>query len=333
MKLKSLTVVFIFFAFFLYLFFIYDVNFHGPDEPIYFAYTASIVDDGDMNVINQLLSKYEQFNFDLSATYNLPDFHNHGGVVLWVPFYAYAKFIFVLANKIKLSSLAAYGLEKITKSMLSFSTVLFGFLAFLLSYLLCRTFFSGLISFLSTLVLFFGTPFFYYTLFETGNANIIASLFSLLSIWFCSYAISMKRWHWFLYGMLFSISVAIRSDLWFQIIFIFLFLILLRLSKQAILSNVAYFLSGFFIILTLRAANAFIKYGTLHIEELFYVSSFLRYKSTYNFDNLFNSFRGIFYTSPVLYICFFGLVLTVINLFKKNRDIIRKKQDIFLLVL
>ena len=95
--------VFIAIFFFLYLFFVYDANFRGPDNPIYYAYTASVVEDGDLNAVNHLDQNYPYFlpsgKIGVSSTYNLPDFHNNGGVVLWAPFYLYAKFMYFLNRK------------------------------------------------------------------------------------------------------------------------------------------------------------------------------------------------------------------------------------------
>ncbi|MDD4895049.1 MAG: hypothetical protein PHW54_07050, partial [Candidatus Omnitrophica bacterium] len=109
MKAKK-TVFFVIAFIFLYLFFVYDINFHGPDEPIYYAYTASIVDDGDFNIINQI--NLNQSNSYISKTNNLPDFHSYGAVVLWAPFYAYAKFAYFLADKLDLKSFIAWDFGK-----------------------------------------------------------------------------------------------------------------------------------------------------------------------------------------------------------------------------
>ncbi len=309
---------------FIYLFFLLDTGFHGPDEPIYFAYTASIVEDGDLNVLNQA---YPTSHPPIvSQTFNLPDFHNHGGVVLWVPFYLYAKIINYLSSQLNIQALSNYGFDNIARAILSLSTLIFGFLSLLISYLLSRMFFSKRNSLWSMLALLAGTPFFYYLLLETGNANIVATLFSALSIWFLSYALSMKRLHWFFYGVFFSICITVKVELWSQMFFIIPFFIFLALNKKTNWVNSAYFLYGIIPVLALRAINAYFKFGTLHIEELFYLSSALRYAHTYCFNGLFGSYRGIFYTSPIFYICFIGFVPLLLNKHKKI-------QDIFLLIL
>ena len=49
-KIQSL----IFILVLIYLFIISNTYFRGPDEPIYLNYTASVVDDSDLNIVNQL---------------------------------------------------------------------------------------------------------------------------------------------------------------------------------------------------------------------------------------------------------------------------------------
>ena len=208
MNTKTISLIGIFF--FLYLFFVYDTDFHGPDEPIYCAYTASIVEDGDLNAVNHLNQKYPYYLPDgkvgVSKTYNLPDYHNHGGVIFWVPFYLYAKFAYFFISKFRLN----YGIDDFINCSMSFSTILFGFLAVLLTFLFCKIFFSWLAALWSTLIMFLGTPFFYFLLSEVGNAQILAMLLSILSIWFCSYVIGRKKSHWFLYGLFLSMCVIVK---------------------------------------------------------------------------------------------------------------------------
>ena len=327
MKIKIITCCS--FLFFLYLFVVSSADFHGPDEPIYFAYTASIVEDGDLNVINQNYLQSGQST--ISKTYNFPDFHNHGGVILWAPFYSYAKAVDFLAAKFNLRSLVICGLDKLINCAMSFSTIIFGFFTFLLSYLLCRVFFSKKIALWSTLAIFFGTPFFYYMLFEPGNANIVASLLSIISIWFCAYVIGMKKSHWFLYGVFFSICIVIKLDLWFQIFFIAFCFMALLILKQTTWKNGMFFFAGLVPGLILKVINDYIKYGTFHIGEV----GLLNFKDFYFFEQLFSRYRGFFYTSPVFYICLLGFVFLIINLLRGDRftNDKEKKQDLFFLIL
>lgn len=333
MKTKNIK-YFIFLFFFLYLFVVHDTHFGGPDQPIYFAYTASVLEDGDLNAVNHLDLSSPYYlpsgKIGISKTYNLPDFHNHGGVLLWMPFYTYAKSIYIIANKLNLTGLTTYGLDGLTKCAMSFSTVVFGFFVVLLTYFFCRVFFSNVIALWSTLMIFFGTPFLYFTLHEVGNAQIIASLFSILSIWFCAYVISMKRLHWFLYGLFFSICLIVKIDLWFQIFFILFLFIALAILKQINWINGIYFLIGLVPGFILKSINDYIKYGTFHVGEL----GTLNLRDFYLYEQLFSSYRGFFYTSPIFYICLWGFVLTSISLSREVKSIKENRtQDIFFFML
>lgn len=323
MKIKN--IILFFSIFFISLFAVYKINFHGPDQPIYLAYTTSIVEDGDLNVVNNGYSKHS-----VSKTYNLPDFHNHGGVVLWAPFYSYGKHIYSILSKLKPTFFSRYSLDSFIKCTMAFSTIVFGFFTVLLTFFLCRLFFSNDISLWSTLVIFFGTPFFYYTLSETGNANIIGSLLSIISIWFCSYAVYMRRPHWFLYGLFFSICIVVKIDLWFQIIFILSFFIVLLILRQVNWISLIYFLIGFTLGIALKTINDYVKYGVFHTGEL----GLLNFRNYYLFEQLFSSYHGFFYTSPIFYFCLLGFIFLIINLLRDIKTINDKKmQDIFLFIL
>jgi hypothetical protein len=321
--------------FFLYAFTVYKINFNGPDDPIYLAYTASIVDDGDFNVVNNI-GLHDHYYFPagkihVSETYNLADYHNHGGVVFWAPFYIYGKSVYYIADKLKFSLLNKYGRQQIIECAMSFSTAVFGFLVLLFTYSLCRAFFTSKIAFWSTFSLFLGTPFFYYMQCETGNANIIASLFSVLTIWFCVYAIDVrKKSHWLLFGLFLSICFTIKTDLWFQMVFILALLAILTINKQATLREGLYFLIGLAGGHIPKVINDYIKYGVFREGHL----GLFNLRDSYFFEQLFSSYRGFFYTSPVFYICVFGFLSLTIALIKNVRSADKDKmRDTLLFVL
>lgn len=285
-----------FFIVFLWSFAIYDTKFRGPDEPIYYAYTASIIEDGDLNAANQLYQGSAKF---VSQTYNLPDFHNHGGTVFWAPIYACSRFL---------------GTEQAIKCALSFSSVIFGLFTLLLTFILCRNFFSEKTSLWSTAIMFLATPYFYFTFFESANGQIIASLLSVISIFILYYAFTLKLRHWFFYGMFFSLCLAVKLDLWFQVFLIAMCLLAMHSSKELTWRKVGYFILGFLPIFILNLVNDYIKYGFMHKGEFYLFNP----HNFYLFDQLFSSYRGYFYTSPIFYVSLFGFVLVTIALFKKK---------------
>jgi len=326
--MKSINLGILFAIIFLYFFVVYDINFHGPDKPVYFAYTASVVEDGDLNIVDEVSPDFDQLI--VSKKYNLPDFHNHGGVIFWVPFYLYAKLIYFTIERFHF----LYDFDAIAKSALSFSTIITGFLIILFSYLLVVNFFSPKIALYSLIMLFLGTPFFYYVLFQGGNANIVGCLFSVISLMFCYYAASSNRLYWFLYGTFFSLAVTVKTEIWFQVVFILPFFFYLLGNKKVLLKYGIYFLSGFIPVLFLRAINAYLKYGVVHLEEVIYFAS-AKYAPTYSFNGLFGSYKGVFYTSPVLYLCLIGFFIMLFNIMKKSRFYFKKvsMNDAFLLFL
>jgi len=335
LKTKSIT-YFCFLLFFIYFFLVFKTNFYGPDKPIYYAYTESLVEDGDLNVVNNIDSSDRHYFpsgvMEISKTYNLPDFHNHGGVVFWIPVYVYAKVVYHFIEKFNILDLTTYGYKRFAECFMSFSTIVFGFFVLFLTYMFCRAFFSNKISFFSILVICFGTPFFYYLLFETGNANIIASFFSILSIWAASYIIGEKKLHWFAYGLFFGICVVVKIDLWFQIFFIIPFFIILFINKRIRLINGINFAIGLIPGVLSLSVNNYIKYGVFGIREF----GLLNVKDCYFLDQLFSSYHGFFYTSPIFFICMLGLILLIVDFLKKFKPITKlqyKPENLFILLL
>ncbi|MCK5493941.1 MAG: hypothetical protein KAJ14_12595 [Candidatus Omnitrophica bacterium] len=293
---------------------VFRPDFTGPDEPIYLSYIISIFEDGDLNIANQLYSSGDIFS--ISKTYNYMDYHNHGGILLWAPFYVYAKAIYFIADRFDLIGLSEYNEEIFVRAGLSLSTIIFAFFILYFTYIICKEWFSNKIAIWSIIVMFFGTPFFYYTLFEPGNANIIASLFSVLLILFFMYVIDKGKLDWLLYGLFLSICTVLKVDLWFQVFFIFLGLITFLYRKKTKLINGLYFLLGFLIVFILKIINDYIKYGAIHTGEL----GLINFNGCFFLDQLFSSFHGFFYTSPIFYCCLLGIVLVITDFLKNIKD-------------
>ena len=314
------SIFFTFLLIFLYFFIIFNINFKGPDEPIYYAYTASIVEDGDLNAVNHLNECYPYYlpsgKVGISETYNLPDFHNHGGVVLWAPFYIYVKIICFFSDKFDLLNLGTFEFEQVAKCLMSFSTIVFAFFTIMFTYLFCRKYFSDKVTVWSILVIFFGTPIFFYSLFEVANANIIATLLSVILILFYLQIIDKGKTPWLVFGLFFSICIAVKVDLWFHSLFIFSFFIYHVIGRRISWVKGIFFLIGIVPGIALKTINDYIKYGNLHIGEV----CTLNLKGNYLLDQLFSSYRGFFYTSPVFYICLAGICLILLDYLKKNKN-------------
>lgn len=319
MKQQSKKVVFFFLVFLFFLVLFSRSDFIGPDEPIYYAYTESIVEDFDLNVVNNIARPQGYFfpnnEMWLSKTFNLPDFHNHGSVILWGPAYLYGKTVYAFLKKNGFIDSAVTSKEFLNCA-LSMVTVLVTFLTLFFSYVLGRLFFQDNTVFVAILTIFFGTPVFFFSLFHVGNANSVAMLFSAIFI-FCSIIIvkTKNRMKFFLLGVLFSICVFIKVDLWFQIFFIVFLYTIYLFKKETNIKCGFCFILGFVPGFLMKFVNDAIKYGGGYMGEF----SLLNYRDCYFFEQLFSSYRGFFYTSPIFYICIFSGFALLWRLIKKQK--------------
>lgn len=316
---------------FLFLFLFSRTDFIGPDQPVYYAYTQSLVEDGDLNVVNNIERPHHYFfphnEMWLSSTFNLPDFHNHGAVMIWSPFYLYGKKAYSFLKN--LDFLQEVPEKDFLKASLSMATALTVFITLVFIYFLSRIFFSPANSFLSLMIMFFGTPFFYFSLIQVGNANVIAALFFTLFIIFSLITLKTKnKFYFFIYGLFFSICAVVKVDLWFQIFFFIPVYLFYLIRKKTNLSCFLFFISGIIPGYLLKAINDFIKYGANYSGEF----SLINFNDSYLWEQLFSSYRGFFYTSPIFYISILAGFICLFYLlkgFEKGNDIDKEQEDKF----
>ncbi len=319
-------------AVFLVGFLSFETEFRGPDMPIYYAYTRSIVEDRDLNPVNYIEKVYPYIFHDgtygVSPTFNLPTQHNHGGTVLWAPFYVYASTLKFLDTKLRIDFFSSYTTEELTKCVLSFSSLIFGIISLILSFIIVRSFFSDFVAFFASIAVFFGTPVFLFAFKETGNANIIALLFMVLSIWYFRHVTAAEKEHWFMFGIFFGIAMVVKVDVWFLPFFIGLIFLWLLYQKRADWQKGVFFLLGVLPPIVFKTINDYIKYGRLYMGEF----GVINFQDSYFIEQMFSRYRGFFYFSPILYLCMLGVLVAAWNLIRKNRDGLgNKNRDLVIL--
>ncbi len=119
-----------------------------------------------------------------------------------------------------------------------------------------------------------------------------------------------------MYGMFFSVCVAVKVELLMQLLFIIPFFVILALRKHTEWRNFIYFCAGAVPVTFLRAVNSYIKYGVVRLEETMPILSILAPEPVL-YDGLFSSYRGIVYTSPVLILSILGFALLFFETFKR----------------
>src|SRR3972149_2206615 len=158
--------------------------FVGPEYELYISYAESIIGDRDLNIANQLMFYDFHRPVLLSETLNFPDFHNNGGVVIWVPF--------LLVGKLFQSTglLPVFAKFDHVHFFLSLSTLVCGVLSLFLIYRTALLFTGGSArsSFISVIAVYFGTPYLFYMI--SSRARRIFMRSSFQRSW------SMSFWNW-----------------------------------------------------------------------------------------------------------------------------------------
>lgn len=298
------------------LFLLFRIGFQGPDYPIYPAYLSSLFEDGDLNLINNVTETtapapcQEMYrDAEVTATYNYPDFHNHGSVVLWAPFHLYGKLAAAIYDQLYPGNPEQSA--DIAAGALSFSTVALSFLSCLLLYLMVASFFPSRTAILATMLIFWGTPLFHYSLIETGNANLPSLFMSLVLLLATPIALTGPRPRSaVMLGLLFAICVTIKLDLWFQSILICVTALFFGHMGVLRPRNLIYAAAGFVLGTLPKVINDYLKYGDLHSGE----SKLLNLHNSYHLQQLISPYQGFFSTSPLLLLALTGLLLVAIRL-------------------
>jgi hypothetical protein len=276
-------------------------TFTGPDGGWYTAYTESLLDWGDLNLVRQAFRFYANDELLVSRTYNLPDFHNHGGVIVWGPAVLYARAIGSAWGRL----FAVPGAWIWFHAGQSLVTFLASALTAVLSFALCRRVFGGEgRSVAAVLLVFFGTPCFYYATLAPGNANLLASSFAALFwvfVWRCR---EFGIRHWLALGAFVGVCMAVKVDLWFLGVPLALILARLWARGEARAVHLATFLGGMIPALALKLVNDYLRDGTLASGEL----SIINLGGGLLSEALFSSYRGYFFVSPIYYVAAMGLL-------------------------
>lgn len=300
---------------------LFQVTFRGPDYPIYPAYLDSIVVDGDMNLIDNVTTIdptqpcSEVFRGQqVTKTYNFADFHNNGSMILWMPSYIYGQGLAILNNLMLSGCQTSDQANQILLCSLSYCNMAMGFLACLMIFIITSGFFPPNSAFWSTILIFWGTPAFFYSLVENGNANIPAMFMSVILLLATPTGLTRKDWRpAFLLGLLFAVCVAVKIDLWFQIFMIFATAVLFWFNGNLRPLNVVYIVFGYLLGGIPRIINDYVKFGDFHSGEV----GIINLRNSYHLQQLISPYRGFLTSSPILFICLAGLLILIWTVIKK----------------
>ena len=257
---KKISLIFFTIFFILFLISIFALRFDPEikdlENGVYNQLTESFVEDGDLNIINQLPEYRRKI---VTKSFNHPDLHDHGIVMLWYPVYLYSK----LLKKLEIS--LDYYKRRSYRSTMVLINVFFMLLILLLSYKTIGITGKRNHS-LDLIFILFGTPLYWYGFIHPSTSDVTSAIFPFIFFYLHGLCIQdNKRSLWFIYGVIVAIGVVVKVSLLFYYILPFHYLYLCRRSfKQAVVDSVPSFFAGSFCVGILFFTNEYLKYGRLH---------------------------------------------------------------------
>lgn len=282
-------------------------------------YLVSALSDQDLNLNNQVF-KFE--NWVSSTTQNYPDLHSWGGIIAWIPFYAYV---------IILGFLGLTNFNCIVDQV-DFAQALAAIVCFVIVFINIIKIqkITGIKKNTGLLlgIFFISTPGWWYILIEpSGSYLAYLAVLSLILFYLLSLELeNLKPYNWFLLGMLSYILVAIKNFGYFVFIGIFIYVLYLKVKKFITSKDYIFYITGSIIVGGLEILNSKIKYGNVitiysYIKDNFFE---VAYKRFIIYDSLFGS-SGIIYRFPIYLLSFFGLAALNYKIFFVKNSVGYKK--------
>ena len=309
---------------------------YASDEIQYFAYTHSLLFDGDLDFSNEYLHFYNSDKVKFADIYT--DLYSKrepdtglpinvapiGTGLLWLPSYALTHGFVLIANALG-ANIAADGYSAPYVAAICLTSYLFGCLGLLLCYFLTRQQFGRGIAALSVITMWLATPVIFYTVIAPpwSHATSLLAVSLFLWLWWRTRrAEGRKVWEWALLGASAGLMMLVREqDALFLIVPFVDFAWWLfshrsgdgagvPLTRSAILGRIA----GFGLMVG-TAAVVFIpqliayRVITGHFGPSKVVSGKLTWTSPNFFNVLFSPEHGLLPWTPVLALALVGLVL------------------------
>lgn len=291
------------------------VNFSIPEYGVYSSMTESMIEDGDLNIANQIY--FPEQKFLITESKNYPHHHSSGAVAAWLPFALYAKtlanfFDFKEINKetnVNNKFLKAFNIPEGTFKFFLHLTLVFGNIILVCLatniFLKNKKIFKENRNFVEYTILFLATPLLYYMTIEPATSNNVALLITVGILSFLSKD-KIESKHIILLGLLWGIGFTIRVGTFF-----YLPIILWILRKNLSIKN----LTILFSFGALGALPHFIN------EYLRFGATAFGYSAVFNFnlklliETMFSPYKGIFIYSPIFLI---ALIAGLKNFSPKN---------------
>ncbi|OUR93598.1 hypothetical protein A9Q84_19205 [Halobacteriovorax marinus] len=308
-----------FFFFFLFLAIsLFALRFDPEMKPlesgVYSNYLTSMVEDGDLNIINQIHPKERWI---ATKSYNHPTMHDHGVTTLWLPFYLYSKILKSLSIDLNYYKLAGY------RATMVFANTFFFILLAIFTFKIIPYFFNTKLSRYDFLLVLFGTPLFWYGFISPSTADISSAFYPFLCLIMHRICLSEdKKINYFIYGLILALGAITKVPLLFYFILPFHFLLVNKSRASYVIKNLApYFIAGSLYGFIPFFINEWVKYGEFTYSYAGIISSYnLLLELTFGP-------AGYFYVSPI-----YLLVIPSLFAIVKRKQVTDKSVLFFLIL-
>jgi hypothetical protein len=287
----------------------------GPDTESYLAYTRSLFFDGDILLCNELPLLGKPI-FIVPGTLYAVEIRNVGTALFWLPFYALAYLLTLLPSYLWLPAESGLGPHYI--ALLNAGNWLYGALALLLTYALCRRHFSRGAAALACGLVCLGTPYFYYMASLSPNPHMPALFLTALFayLWDGSRGQRSKA-GWAVLGVLAGLMVSVAN---YNVTLAVLPALELALTwwRRRDLGLVVRSGALFALSALLGAASLplswWILFGSPVANPYLQIYFWLQPAIV---EVLFSSYHGLYFFAPLLFLCTLGLY----PLWRKDREL------------
>jgi len=284
------------------------------DAKFYYSYTRSLIFNRNLLLGDELynLKVTKVLPVDLFA----PNFYPPGTSIFWLPLF-YLTFGATNLIQIFFRNYKFSGYETIFQYSCGVTNILLGIFALYLIYKMLSRHFTEKIALLSVVAFFLASNLFFYIAVEPINSHSVSFFISTLFV-FYFFNYQKEKYHYLILGVIGGVAGLIRTqDLLLITIPVLQITIDKLKSNKKITTNCSLLTTGILLGFLPQVLLWKYFYNTFWYSPYFDVGfSFLKPQI---FQVLFNTQNGLFITTPITMIAFVGIILMILQTFKKLR--------------
>lgn len=310
-SLKSLLIIFFGLLFLIIFSLRYNPLAFPFENGVYASYTESFINDGDINIHNNVLN--DDMNWMVTKTYNNPDMHDHGIIMMWSPFFLYTKMLDFFKIETRFEYSKAQDISQ------TIATIFFAILGILLTRnwvyrLKPKT--QRIRNVIAAVII--ATPFLWYALFHPRNSDL--SAFAFASFWLVACDVLLRRtknMEWLLMGFLLAIGYTIKVTMLFYLLLVGFYLLNYSKSQkwQKKLSLFISFAIGTLSVLGFFFINQYLKFGMVPLLGTYFETT--QFSHNIAQELLFGP-NGYLYLCPFMFLILFIFVHYLILIIRRE---------------